>query len=614
MHFDAIVNALTGLGARGIDKGSSFAVSPDYVLDYATCKNLWRTNPYVRRWVDMVPRDAVRKGVHFDVPYKAADARRTFEDAFDASRPDEALNLESLLELGHATSRGVAWGYGLLVTDDNAPLDKPRPRHAKAGELKNVIILDPWAVQPFRYQGDPAKPRHNRPETYLVTAPTTGLFLDGPRGVPRSSEAPRGRRWRDMHYGTVEVHASRFVQFPGRHLTDYDRQGHWAEGDSITQAAFEALARMSQTDAAAAHIAQEFRTDVIQIRDLATKQTGVDADAFERRMRQIAKAKGLLGLVLVGEGESYNQRSGGISGFRDLTENARYALCAAIDIPMMIYFGENPTGLATDGTAGLGAYEAQVAYNQRRILAPAATQIVRAHFEGIGQAFPDGAKLTFPPQREMSERDRAATALMWAQIDSQYVGTGVLKPSHVAKRFAEGGFDFDLQPVPEDEGVLGDLAKAYEVTKAAAEASAANPDGANGRPPAPEQPADTNGMTAYGEPPAAARADAATYKVPDAARNNARQVLRWREEHGSAVKGMTETGWRRARQLANNAEVGIDTVRAMSAFNRHRQNYNKARAKNPDEPWTEAAIVAWLGWGGTSGIEWARRITGAKED
>ena len=101
-----------------------------------------------------------------------------------------------------------------------------------------------------------------------------------------------------------------------------------------------------------------------------------------------------------------------------------------------------------------------------------------------------------------------------------------------------------------------------------------------------------------------------TYKLPESARNNARRVLRWREEYGDEVKGMTEVGWRRARQLADNENVGIETVRAMSAFNRHRQNAEVA-PEYKDEPWRDAGYVAWLGWGGTTGIDWARGITGA---
>lgn len=100
---------------------------------------------------------------------------------------------------------------------------------------------------------------------------------------------------------------------------------------------------------------------------------------------------------------------------------------------------------------------------------------------------------------------------------------------------------------------------------------------------------------------------AATYQPPASARNNAKRVLRWREEHGSDVKGMTSVGWARARQLASGKPIGRDTVARMSAFNRHRKNAAVA-PEYKSEPWKDAGYVAWLGWGGTTGIDWARSI------
>ena len=78
------------------------------------------------------------------------------------------------------------------------------------------------------------------------------------------------------------------------------------------------------------------------------------------------------------------------------------------------------------------------------------------------------------------------------------------------------------------------------------------------------------------------------------------------------MKGMTAVGWARARQLASGNPVSLDTVKRMSAFNRHRQNYEAARRKQRQErgnPWEYAGIVAWLGWGGDSGINWARGVS-----
>lgn len=100
---------------------------------------------------------------------------------------------------------------------------------------------------------------------------------------------------------------------------------------------------------------------------------------------------------------------------------------------------------------------------------------------------------------------------------------------------------------------------------------------------------------------------AETYKPPQAARNNARRVLAWREKYGDEVKGMTQVGWTRARQLASGERISRDTVARMSAFNRHRKNAAVA-PEYRDTPWKDAGYVAWLGWGGTTGVDWARGI------
>lgn len=91
---------------------------------------------------------------------------------------------------------------------------------------------------------------------------------------------------------------------------------------------------------------------------------------------------------------------------------------------------------------------------------------------------------------------------------------------------------------------------------------------------------------------------------PKAAQNNAKKVLKWKEEHGKEVKAMTETGWKRARQLASGKPLSADVIKRMASFNRHRKN-SKVADEYKDEPWKDNGYVAWLGWGGTTGIDWA---------
>lgn len=96
------------------------------------------------------------------------------------------------------------------------------------------------------------------------------------------------------------------------------------------------------------------------------------------------------------------------------------------------------------------------------------------------------------------------------------------------------------------------------------------------------------------------------YDAPDSAREQARQVLKWRDQYGR--RAMTDVGWKRANQLASGEKLTLDTVKRMAAFARHLPNYYKALEKFKGEPEKSPVIWAVKGWGGEVGIKWAQRI------
>tara|TARA_R110000744_G_scaffold355586_2_gene462167 strand:- start:325 stop:789 length:465 start_codon:yes stop_codon:yes gene_type:complete len=93
---------------------------------------------------------------------------------------------------------------------------------------------------------------------------------------------------------------------------------------------------------------------------------------------------------------------------------------------------------------------------------------------------------------------------------------------------------------------------------------------------------------------------------PESAKNNAKKVLRWRDKYKDDVKGMTRVGWVRANQLAKGENISRETIARMSAFQRHKKNA-EISPENKSTPWKDNGYVAWLGWGGTSGINWAAK-------
>lgn len=94
---------------------------------------------------------------------------------------------------------------------------------------------------------------------------------------------------------------------------------------------------------------------------------------------------------------------------------------------------------------------------------------------------------------------------------------------------------------------------------------------------------------------------------PTSAKNNAKKVLAWRDKYGrSVVKGGTSVGWTRANQLAKGEKLSVSTIKRMASFNRHKKN-SEVDPKYKSTPWLDRGYVAWLLWGGTSGVEWAIR-------
>ena len=93
---------------------------------------------------------------------------------------------------------------------------------------------------------------------------------------------------------------------------------------------------------------------------------------------------------------------------------------------------------------------------------------------------------------------------------------------------------------------------------------------------------------------------------PESAKNNACKAIKWKEEHGDEVQGMTQVGWIRANQLCKGENISEETIARMSGFQRHRKN-SEVAPEFKSTPWKDKGYVAWLGWGGTTGIEWASK-------
>ena len=104
--------------------------------------------------------------------------------------------------------------------------------------------------------------------------------------------------------------------------------------------------------------------------------------------------------------------------------------------------------------------------------------------------------------------------------------------------------------------------------------------------------------------PHTVRADAEdgpqTFTPPKAVQENARLGLEMRRSQPESNRCCLPVGLARARDLSNGRPLSLDTIQRMANFDRHRRNYKPGHSTKGTQ--------AWLLWGGTEGIEWAKGI------
>lgn len=450
---DAFYNSMTGLGGTS-DKGVAARPTLRAPMVWTELEFLYHQSGLIHRVVSMLPKDATRRGVKL------------------TGEPDP----EILADLAHLERRlmlyprvGEAWKWGrlyghagiLMVVDEvgNPDLSEPMdPR--KVIRLRNLVVLDGVELTPAAYDTDLASPTFRAPSSWYVS--------------PRVAGGAAG-----LKSGSI-VHGSRVIPFYGVKRAPslvYDSRFGQFLGVSYVQVVIDALRDLISVSQAGAVIAQEMRMDVLKSVNLGARSTSGGAAAFESRMQQIATARAVLNMILLGEGEDYQTRAGTVAGFTDLYESCRKNVCAATGYPSTLLFGDAPAGFSTDGKSWQQIYAIQVLSEQIDHLYPGLSRIYEVlswSKEGPWKGRPPETwDLEFLPIYEMTSKEVADLRLVNAQADAAYVDAGILDPAHVARsRFGGHEYGETILPVEEDDLPPPADAMAEAVAEAKAQALA----------------------------------------------------------------------------------------------------------------------------------------------
>lgn len=566
-----VSNALSGLGGS---RDSGATARPNLDREYLSEEELvalLRGSVY-RRIIELEPKWATMRG--WSITDDSGDVKPLHQEM-------RRINLRQVIRDADTWGRALGEARVLLVTDDMDRLDRPLDI-SRVKKLHRLEVLDRREFSPVTFQGDVSQGELGQPEIFEITPRRPGASFQG------------------------RVHASRLLRFYGDDLPPSERGYAWTWGaDAVGQTLWDGVRHLAQAGASAAKAGQELSVAVFKMATGPAQTAGDQRVEFLDKIRGLNLMKSVANAVFLRPTDSYERVNVNAAGFKDLSEHARLELALLTGIPLALLFGEAPAGLSTDGASWQAAWHATIAAHQEdRYRGPLET-IIQVLYQTERGGVPEQWALDFEPLAQLTAKERADVRLVHVQADSSAILDGVITAEEARSRYTQpGGFAVDLQVL--------DQRKAPEpkVDPAAEEAAARMVEEALAK--------------RAQQPPAADRSDATddfrgkAFRVPPGARGNARKVLGWREEHGKDVAGMTATGWRRARQLAESETVtGQDLIEIAAWFARHGadESTRAVAEEHKDEPWRDAGYVSWLGWGGdTMRAYAAERVASSRTD
>jgi phage-related protein (TIGR01555 family) len=389
---------LSGLGGtRDKGRASNIRFCPSVYLDRATLAAAYRDNWLVRRIVNAVPEEAMRRG--FGEGLETPEFDRLNYDRFAEGALLRAACLARLM--GGA---GVYVGYANGGADLTAP---PTPG-AEVSFLEVFHRYELTAVERTRVT-DTSDPQYGRPQQWQVTGQNrTGLIF----------------------------HESRFIRFPGQPRADdfeataaVDRDW-W---DSILQSVWEDAQRYGVFWQAVSHLMQISSVGVLSISgliDMIASQNQADAEA---RIDLLNEALSLTRLLLLdsSKNESYKREAVSFSDVPGLLQELQLATAGAVGMPVTTLFGRAPAGMNATGDADVRAWYDSVDTWRERVLKPRAEDL-------IGRCERrEGIEIEWPPLWEPTEKECAEVEALETGVKERLWSMGVATDSEIRKSLYE---------------------------------------------------------------------------------------------------------------------------------------------------------------------------------
>lgn len=406
----------------------NFAANVGIGTDNISSGNTYGFNPIsrVRTLLEWMYRGSWLCGVGVDCV--ADDMTREWIEIKSGATPDGVERIYGMMRKMQIPQsfNGVAkwarlYGGALgVIMIDGQRLDTPlRLDTIKQGQFQGIVTLDRWMVTPHLMTAvmQPG-PDFGNPEFYDITTQTPNLPI------------PRQR----LHY-------SRCIRMEGVELPFWQKQAENMWGISVLERLYDRLTAFDSTTQGAAQMAFRayLRTlSVDGLRDIIASG-GAAYQALVQNVQLIRQYQSNEGITLIDAKDTFEGHQNTFTGLSDLMNAMGEQIAGALQVPLTRLFGQTPSGLNSDGDAGMRTYEDNIKRQQERWFRRPLDVVIPLCALNAGIELEAGWEYDFVSLRQMTEEQQAEinTADVNAVVNAD--ATGKLPGAVFLKELRQSG-------------------------------------------------------------------------------------------------------------------------------------------------------------------------------
>lgn len=402
---DGVENILSGLGRNGRDATTATTFTGDALLNQSTLEGLYSSSGIARRLIDMVPDEALKKGIDCDEElYKEFERLNAFKALTDLAKDARLYGGAIML---------------MIAKDGEEDLSMPL-REAGLKSVERLAVFDRFKclVTSSDYDNDPYSQTFGEVLTYNLHL-KSGQYL--------------------------KVHSSRVIRLDGDRLPSnpFERNNYWHA--SSLQGAYTSILSYLSAQGFSDIIIKEWGLTILKVEGLFESYENGSEEKITKRLNDANLSKSLTNMLLLdAESESFERQFSNVTGYSDLMLRTMELVSANSGIPMTKLFGRSPEGMNATGEGDYTQWAGTVQAYQMQTLQTAINRLVEViALQQDWKDKPDDLAWNFPTLKPLDDQALADVRLKHAQADAIYIREGGVDPAYLWHIRHEGGYNMN---------------------------------------------------------------------------------------------------------------------------------------------------------------------------